>query len=155
MASTPTQIRSAAPGSLVLRAAPTGLPETIPQPPTIAESGDPFAMARIVGLVARLERGRPIRLDDIVAALNASHLDWIFDRRVVADAIVALQSNWLADYRNASGIVLEDGPYGPTITVEDSSRVDPWIVRQVARQVAACEEALDAFSRLDRVAGDA
>jgi hypothetical protein len=152
---TPTEERTAGPGTLVLRAAPAGLPDTMPQPPTIAESGDPFASARVLGLVARLERGRPIRLDDVVAALNAIHLDWIFDRRVVADAIVTLQSNWLADYRNASGIVLGDGPYGPTVTVEDSSRVDPWIVRQVARQVAACEEALDTFSRLDRVAGDA
>jgi hypothetical protein len=146
---------SAAPGTLSLRAAPAGLPDADLAPPTIAESGDPFAAARTVHLVARLERGRPIRLDDIVAALNAAHLDWLFDRRVVADALLALQANWLSDYRNGSGIVIEDGPYGPAVTIEDSSRVDPWIVRQVAREVAACRAALADFSRLERVAGDA
>ena len=31
----------------------------------------------------------------------------------------------MADYRNSSGIVIEDGPTGPTLTIEDSSRVDP------------------------------
>ena len=146
---------SAAPGTLALRAAPAGLPDADLQPPTIAESGDPFARARIVHLVARLERGRPIRLDDVVAALNAAHLDWLFDRRVVADALLALQANWLSDYRNASGIVVEDGPYGPAVTIEDSSRVDPWIVRQLVREVADCRTARADFSRLERVAGDA
>ncbi len=67
---------------------------------------------------------------------------------------VALQSNWLADYRNSSGIVLEDGPYGATIEIEDSSRVDPWIVRQAEREAAACRERLIVFSRLDRPTGE-
>jgi hypothetical protein len=144
-----------APGTPTLRAAPAGLPDVDLQPPVIAESGDPFATARILHLVARLERGRPIRLDDIVTALNAAHLDWLFERRVLADVLLALQANWLSDYRNASGIVVEEGPYGPAVTIEDSSRVDPWIVRQLAREVAACRSALADFSRLDRVAGDA
>ena len=143
------QAPSGAPGTLTLRVAPAGLPDADAVPPTIAESGDPFATARILHLVARLERGRPIRLDDIVAALNSAHLDWLFDRRVVADALLALQVNWLSDYRNASGIVIEDGPYGATVTIEDSSRVDPWLIRQVARQLAACEDVLTAFSRRD------
>ena len=145
---------TALPGGLALRPAPAGLPDVSLRPPTIAESGDPFATSRILDLVARLERGRPIRLDDIAAALNARYLDWLFERRVVADALVRLQANWLSDYRNASGIVIADGRYGPTVTIEDSSRVDPWIVRQVEREVAACREALDSFSRLDRVTGD-
>ncbi len=149
-------VRAAAPGSIAFREAPAGLPDPNLQPPTVAESGDPFAVARIVHLVARLERGRPIRLDDIVAALNATYLDWLFDRRVVLDALLALQANWMADYRNSSGIVLdESGMYGPAVTIEDSSRVDSWIVRQVAREVAACRRALDHFSRLDRLSGDA
>jgi hypothetical protein len=154
MPATLAETPPAAPGTLSLRAAPAGLPDADLQPATIAESGDPFAVARILHFVARLERGRAIRLDDIVAALNAAHLDWLFDRRVVADALVALQANWLSDYRNASGIVLQDGAYGPSVTIEDSSRVDPWIVRQVAREVAACRAALAAFGRLERVTGD-
>jgi hypothetical protein len=85
--------------------------------------------------------------------LNAN-LDWIFPPEVVADVAVALQANWLADYRNGSGIELEDGPYGPTIAIEDSSRVDPWIVRQAERERAACRERLAAFSRLDRAHGE-
>jgi hypothetical protein len=149
-------VSPAVPGSIALRDAPAGLPDPTLQPPTIAESGDPFAGARIVHLIARLERGRPVRVDDMVEALNATYLDWLFDRRVVLDALLALQANWMADYRNSSGVVLEEGgPYGPVVTIEASSRVDPWIVRQVAREVAACRRALDEFSRLDRLSGDA
>ena len=109
----------------------------------------------MIDLLARIERGRPVRLADIVDRLNATHLDWLFGIAVVADVAVALQSNWMADYRNSSGIVLADGSYGPTIEIEDSSRVDPWIVRQANRQAAACRERLAAFSRLDRPAGEA
>jgi hypothetical protein len=139
----------AAPGDLRLRPAPDGLPGTDLVPPVVAESGDPFAALRIIDLVARIGRGRPVRLDDLVAALNARHLDWLFDRAVVVDALVALQANWMADYRNASGIVLDDGLYGPTLTVEDSPRVDPWIVGQALREAAACRERLAEFARRD------
>lgn len=147
-----TQVPTAAPGVLELRPAPEGLPDPGIQPPNVAESGDPFATVRVLHLLARVGRGRPIRLDDIVDRLNVEHLDWRFDRRVVVDVIVALQSNWMSDYRNSSGIVIDDGPYGQTVTLEDSSRVDPWIVRQVRREVAACRERLAEFSRLDEVA---
>jgi hypothetical protein len=138
---------AARPGSVPLRAAPAGLPNPNLQPPTIAESGDPFALVRILELAARLERGRPIRIDDIAATLNGLYLDWTFAPSVVTDALVALQANWLSDYRNGSGIVLAEGPYGATITIEESSRVDPWIVRQANRAADACQEALLAFSR--------
>lgn len=145
-----THVPSAAPGVLELRAGPEGLPDPHIQPPTVAESGDPFAAVRVVHLLARIGRGRPIRLDDLVDRLNGDYLDWVFDRRVVADVLIGLQANWMADYRNGSGIVVEDGPYGPTVTIEDSSRVDPWIVRQAQREVAACRSRLAEFSRLDR-----
>jgi hypothetical protein len=56
----------------------------------------------------------------------------------------------MADYRNSSGIVVEDGSSGPTLTIEDSSRVDPWIVRQAQRTAAECTERLAEFSRRDR-----
>jgi hypothetical protein len=130
------------------------MPDDLPSPPVIAESGDPFTALRVVDLVARLERGRPISLAAIVDRLNATYLDWLFEARVVADALVQLQSNWLADYRNASGIVLEEGPGGATLTIEDSTRVDPWIARQAARLAAECREALAAFSRRERRAGE-
>jgi hypothetical protein len=92
----------------------------------------------------------PVRLSDVVDRLNATYLDWLFSVPVVADVVLQLQSNWMTDYRNGSGIVIEDGPFGPTIAIEDSSRVDPWIVRQAVREAAACTERLAEFSRRDR-----
>ncbi len=142
------------PGGLPLRPAPPGLPDAMPRPPVIAESGDPFSALRVFRVAARIERGRPVRLDDIVSALNAAETDWLFDRTVVMDALVRLQAAWMADYRNTTGIVLEDGPYGPTVIIEDTPRVDPWIVRRVARELDACRESLAEFARLDRL-GDA
>jgi len=133
-----------------LRPAPVGLPDPTLVPPTIAETGDPFTALRVIDLVARLERGTPVRLSDVVDRLNATYLDWLFTVPVVADVVLQLQSNWMADYRNGSGIVLEDGSLGPTIAIEDSSRVDPWIVRQAERQAASCTERLAEFSRRDR-----
>jgi len=144
----------AAPGLGGLRPAPAGLPEPDLAPPVIAESKDPFTALRVIHLFARIERGRPVRIADVVDRLNATYLDWIFSAPVVTDVAVALQANWLADYRNGSGIELEDGPYGATIRIEDSSRVDPWIVRQAERERAACRERLAAFSRLDRTSGE-
>jgi hypothetical protein len=52
----------------------------------------------------------------------------------------------LTDYRNSDGIVLTDGIVGPELTIEDSSRVDPWIVRQAERLNVACGERLAAFA---------
>jgi hypothetical protein len=137
-----------------LRPAPAGLPAADLRPPVIAESGDPFTAARVVELVARLPRGRALRLAAIVDRLNATHPDWLFESRVVADAVVQLQANWMSDYRNTTGIVLDEGPAGPTLTIEDSTRVDPWIVRQAEREASRCREALAAFSRRDRIAGE-
>ena len=131
------------------RPLPPGFPDERPRPPVVAESGDPFATLRIIDGLAGMERGTPVRLDALVDRLNAANLDWLFTRRVVADALVALQANWMTDYRNASGIVLEDGDRGLEVTLEDSSRVDPWLVQQATRALHACREALDAFARRD------
>ena len=136
-----------------LRPAPAGLPDPAVAPPTIAESGDPFTTLRVVDLIARLERGRPQRLADIADRLDATYLDWLFPVQVVADVVIQLQADWMADYRNSSGIVLDDGPTGPTVTIEDSTRVDPWIVRQAQRAAADCTERLAEFSRRDRPSG--
>jgi hypothetical protein len=135
------------------RPAPAGFPTAMPAPPVIAESGDPFTSLRVIHAVARQERGVPVRLDALVDRLNAAHLDWLFTRSVVASVLVTLQANWMADYRNASGIVISDGLGGATVTIEDSSRVDPWIVRQALREEAECREALAEFARRDRLAG--
>jgi hypothetical protein len=129
------------------------MPAELPAPPVVAESGEPFTDLRVVDLVARLPRGRAIELSAIVDRLNATWLDWLFEPRVVADALIQLQANWMADYRNASGIVLEDGSHGPTLAIEDSTRVDPWIVRQAERLAAECAAALDDFSRRQRRTG--
>jgi len=140
------------PSPAFARPVPAGFPTDRPAPPVIAESADPFTSLRVVEAVARMERGRAVPLDTLVAHLNATHLDWLFTREVVVSVLVALQANWMADYRNASGIVLEDGAGGAIIQLEDSSRVDPWIVRQAMREAAACREALDEFARRDRIA---
>jgi hypothetical protein len=133
-----------------LRPSPPGMPDPAMTPPTVGEAGDPFTSLRVIDLVARLERGRPIRLADIADRLNALYLDWLFPPSVVADVALQLQANWMADYRNSSGIVVVDGLTGPTLTIEESSRVDPWIVRQAKRAAADCTERLDDFSRRDR-----
>jgi hypothetical protein len=137
-----------------LRPAPAGLPAPDLTPPTIGEAGDPFTTLRVIDLFARLERGVPIRLADVADRLDATYLDWLFPLPVVVDVALQLQANWMADYRNAAGIVVEVGPTGPTMTIEDSSRVDPWIVRQAHRTAADCTERLAEFSRRDRPSGD-
>jgi len=122
------------------------LPNADLQPPTVAEAGDPFAELRVVHLVARLGRGEPVRIRDIVDRLNADYVDWSFSRGVVIGAIVQLQSNWQSDFRSTSGIEVRDGLAGPELVIEDTPRVGPWLVRQVARLSAACTERLRAFA---------
>ncbi len=128
-----------------LRSTP-GLPDAHLQPPTVAEAGDPFSELRVVELLARVPRGTSVRIRDVVDQLNADYLDWSFSRSVVVAAVVQLQANWRSDYRNSDGIELTDGEVGPELAIEDSSRVDPWIVRQVERLRAACLEELRSFA---------
>lgn len=137
-----------------LRPAPGGLPDPHIAPPTVAESADPFTTIRVVDLLARVERGRSVRIADLVDRLNATWLDWLFTLPVVSDVALQLQANWMTDYRNSSGIVIEDGPHGRTLTIEDSSRVDPWIVRQAQREAESCRKRLAEFSRRDRPTAD-
>lgn len=137
-----------------LRPAPAGMPDPRIAPPTVAESGDPFSTVRVIDLLARVERGRPVRLADLADRLNAAYLDWLFTPQVVTDVALQLQANWMADYRNSSGIVVEDGPHGPLLSIEDSTRVDPWIVRQALREAESCRERLAEFSRRDRPTAD-
>ncbi|HEX7949369.1 MAG TPA: hypothetical protein VF494_03390 [Candidatus Limnocylindrales bacterium] len=142
------------PGLEPLRPSPAGLPSEQPTPPVVAESGDPFAAIRVVQLLACMPRGVAVPVRALVDRLNATHIDWLFDERVVADVILQLQANWMADYRNTSGIVVDEAGGVTTVTIEDSSRVDPWIVRQAERELRACREALLEFSRRDRPTGE-
>jgi hypothetical protein len=130
---------------VLLRDTPA-LPDPRLQPPTLAESGDPFAELRVLHALARIPRGEPIRIRDVVDVLNAEYLDWSFSREVVITAAVQLQSNWQSDYRNSDGIAFREGQAGPEIVIEDSPRVDPWIVRQVDRVYATCTERLRTFA---------
>ncbi len=124
-----------------------GLPDPDIAPPVVAESGDPFAALRIVHLLAQIPRGEPVRLRDVVDALNARWLGWSFDRQVVTDAIVQLQANWVSDYRTVEGIRLERDAYGDTVRIEDSSRVDPWMVLQAGALANSCRARLRDFAR--------
>jgi hypothetical protein len=124
-----------------------GLPDPNLSPPQVALSGDPFASLRIVHLLARVPRGRPVRVRDIVDRLNAEHLDWSFSRGVVLDTILQLQANWQADYRTRAGIAVDDGAVGEELVIEDTPRVDPWIMRQVERLAAECRARLAEFAR--------
>ena len=145
----PTTVPDLEPGAVGRRQLPAGFPGDLPRPPVVAEPGDPFSSLRVIDTIARMDRGRTIRVDDLVDRLNATHLDWLFTRQVVVDVLVSLQANWMADYRNSSGIVLDDSDRGPVVTLEDSPRVDPWLTQQAQRQAQSCREALDAFARRD------
>ena len=123
------------------------LPDPDLRPPTVAEAGDPFEAVRVAHLIARIPRGSPIRLRDLVDRLNADYLDWSFSRSVVAAVVVQLQSNWTADFRSQQGFELASGPAGDELTIEDTIRVEPWLVRQVERLRAECQERLRAFAR--------
>jgi hypothetical protein len=136
--------------SLELRDVP-GLPSPDINPPIIAQSGDPFSALRVAHLIARLPRGQAVRLRDVVDQLNHDYLGWSFDRTVVVSVLVQLQSNWSADYRSRAGIALVDGPAGEEVIIEDSARVEPWILRQVERLAADCREQLRVFAREEGV----
>jgi hypothetical protein len=123
------------------------LPDPNLNPPLIAESGDPFAGVRVAHLVARIPRGRQVRLRDIVDRLNADYLDWSFSRPVVLSVLIQLQANWMTDYRTREGILLQEGAQGEEVVIEDTERVEPWLVRQVERLAADCRERLRTFAR--------
>jgi hypothetical protein len=125
----------------------TGLPDPSIAPPTIAESGDPFAGLRVAHLVARLPRGEWVRLRDLVDRLNGDYLDWSFSRPVVAAVAVQLAANWQADFRTSQGFELREGERGDELRIEDTARAGTWLVAQVERYAADCRTRLQAFAR--------
>jgi hypothetical protein len=126
----------------------------LPWPPVIAEARSPFTAVRVAALMLARKRGLRERLADIADALNAAHLDWLFERRVVADELLQLQANWFSDFRTTTGFIVEDSDQGPVITLEDSSRMSGWLERQVAKATEECKRELAAFAKSDRTAGD-
>ena len=124
-----------------------GLPDPGLAPPTVAESGDPFAGLRVAHLIARLPRGEWVRLRDVVDRLNADYLDWSFSRPVVAAVAVQLAANWQADFRTSLGLELNAGERGDELRIEDSSRAQNWLVGQVERYAANCRSRLQTFAR--------
>jgi hypothetical protein len=125
----------------------SGLPDPGIRPPIVADAGDPFASLRVAHLVARLPRGVAVRLRDMVDQLNADYLDWSFSRPVVLAVVVQLQSNWISDFRTQQGFDLAEGSAGDELTIEDSSRVEQWLIRQVDRYAQECEQRLRSFAR--------
>lgn len=124
-----------------------GLPDPNVVPPTVAESGDPFAGLRVSHLVARLPRGEWVRLRDVVDRLNSDYLDWSFARPVVVAVAVQLAANWQADFRTSLGFELRAGERGDELRIEDSARAGTWLVAQVERYAADCRARLQTFAR--------
>ena len=126
----------------------------LPHPPVVAEARSPFTTLRVATLLLDRPRGATERVAAIVDALNAAHLDWMFESRVVADELLQLQANWFGDFRTAAGFVVADSTDGATLHLEDSPRMSGWLERQIEKAHAACRAELDAFARNDRAAGD-
>ena len=126
-----------------------GLPDPMIAPPTVAESGDPFAGLRVAHLVARLPRGEWLRLRDVVDQLNLDYLDWSFSRPVVAAVVVQLAANWQADFRTSLGFELRAGERGDELRIEDTARAATWLLAQVERFAAECRTRLQAFARIE------
>ena len=80
-------------------------------------------------------------------SLNAEYLDWAFSRSVVAAVCVQMQSNWVADFRTSLGFDLGEGDRGAELTIEDSVRAQPWLIRQVERYAMDCQGRLRSFAR--------
>lgn len=133
---------------------PPGLPDTDLSPPQIARVGDPFGTLRLVAFVARLRRNETLQLRDVVAALNAAHLDWYFPEKVVLAALVQLQANWSISYHGDDRIVLDRNERGHTLLIVDSSKMTPFLVAQANRLHDECDEELRRFALGDGVSTD-
>jgi hypothetical protein len=138
----------------LLDPAPSGLPDAELSPPQIARVGDPFAGLRFVTFLARLKRNATHQLRDVVAALNAAHLDWYFPEKVVLAELVQLQANWSISYHGEDRIVLDRNERGHTILIVDSTKMTPFLIVQANRLRDACDEELRRFALGDGVTTD-
>jgi hypothetical protein len=140
--------------SSLLGPAVPGMPETDLNPPQIARIGDPFSTLRLVAFMARLRRNETLQLRDVVASLNAAHLDWYFPEKVVLAALVQLQANWSISFHGEDRIVLDGNERGHTLLIVDSTKMTPFLVAQANRLKDECDEELRRFSLGDGVTTD-
>jgi hypothetical protein len=141
-------------GSSLLGPPVAGMPETDLTAPQLARIGDPFATLRLVAFVARLRRNETLQLRDVVATLNAAHLDWYFAEKVVLAGLVQLQANWSISYHGDDRIVLDRNERGHTLLIVDSTKMTPFLVGQATRLREECDEELRRFSLGDGVTTD-
>ena len=134
-----------------LRPAPAGLPDPSIRPPTIGR-GRRSVHGRPRHRPARPPRARP--------ADPARRHRRPAERDVPRLAVHGRRSSptWRSSSRRtgwpttatARGSSSRTARTARRSTIEDSSRVDPWIVRQAQREAASCTERLAEFSRRDR-----
>ena len=134
--------------------APDGMPDPALTPPQIARGGDPFAALRVVHFVSRLRRNETLQLRDVVAALNATYLDWYFSEKVVLAELVQLQANWAISFHGDDRIVLDRNERGHTLLVTDSTKMSSFLVNEARRLAEACNEELRRFTLGDGVSPD-
>ncbi len=142
------------PSALFSGPAPDGMPDPDLVPPQIARGGDPFARLRVVHFLSRLRRNATLQLRDVVAALNAAHLDWYFSEKVVLAELVQLQANWAISFHGEDRIVLDRNERGHTLLIVDSTRMTPFLVAEGRRAAEAAEEELRRFTLGDGVSPD-
>jgi len=122
--------------------------------PQIARVGDPFARVRIVHFVSRLRRNTALQLRDVVAALNATYLDWYFSEKVVLAELVQMQANWAISFHGDDRIVLDRNERGNTLLIVDSTKMSAFFVSEARRAVEACEEEQRRFTLGDGTSTD-
>ena len=130
------------------------MPDPDLSPPQIARSGDPFASLRIVHFIACLQRNETLQLRDVVAALNATHLDWFFSEKVLLAELVQLQANWGLSFHGEDRIVLDRNERGHTLLITDSTKMSTFLVNEARRLAEACAAELRRFTLGDGVNPD-
>lgn len=130
------------------------MPDPDRVPPQLARAGDPFARVRLVHFLARLPRNVTLQLRDVVAALNATYLDWSYSEKVVLAELVQLQANWGISFHGDDRIVLDRNERGHTLLIVDSTKMTPFLVAEAQRAADACDAELREFTLGDGVTTD-
>ena len=133
---------------------PAEMPDPNLVPPQIARVGDPFAALRVVHFLSRLKRNTTHQLRDVVAALNASYLDWSFPEKAVLAELVQLQANWAISFHGEDRIVLGRNERGHTLLIVDSTKMTPFLIGQANRLRDDAEEEMRRFALGDGITTD-